>query len=105
MFLRRSFGPHIAFARTHLPNLWLRFCSSESVQMPRLFDDQGKVMKPSASLDYFTAFGLDRRFALDTEELSKTYKALQKKLHPDLFSLKQEEEQEVPRSRKQAGGS
>ena len=79
-----------------LPGLSLvRPSSSEVTKMPALFDEQGRVMKPSSDTDYFAAFGIGRTFAVDTAELSRTYKALQKQLHPDLFSLKSEEEQEV----------
>ena len=74
---------------------FVRPSSSEVTKMPALFDEQGRVMKPSSDTDYFAAFGIVRTFAVDTADLSRTYKALQKQLHPDLYSLKSEEEQAV----------
>jgi molecular chaperone HscB len=63
--------------------------------MPTLFDTEGKVVRPVEGLDYFNAFGVPRSFALDQTELTRTYKRLQKQLHPDLFTLRPPEEQEV----------
>ena len=73
----------------------LRLCSTEASKLPDLFDNQGRIVKPCSSLDYFSTFGIERSFALDPALLAKTYKALQRQLHPDLFSLKSKEEQEV----------
>ena len=75
--------------------LRLRLCSTEALKLPDLFDNQGRIVKPCSSLDYFSAFGIERSFAVDPALLAKTYKALQRQLHPDLFSLKSKEEQEV----------
>ena len=71
----------------------IRLCSKEVLRLPDLFDDQGKILKLSRDLDYFSTFGIERSFAVDPTRLTKTYKALQRQLHPDLFSLKSKEEQ------------
>ena len=72
-----------------------RLCSTEALKLPDLFDNQGRILKPCTSLDHFSTFGIERSFALDPALLAKTYKALQRQLHPDLFSLKSKEEQEL----------
>ena len=96
--LGRSLGIASAMAgRTSIKQgLGLKLCSTEaSKKLPDLFDNQGRIVKPCSSLDYFSTFGIERSFSLDPALLSKTYKALQRQLHPDLFSLKSKEEQEV----------
>lgn len=70
-------------------------CSMKRVEMPVLFNEAGQVVKPGDSIDYFTVFGMERTFDMDNTDLSKIYKQLQKQLHPDLFSLKSLEEQEI----------
>ena len=80
--------------RTLSKGLGLRLCSTEALKLPDLFDNQGRILKPCSSLDYFSTFGIERSFALDPALLAKTYKALQRQLHPDLFSLKSKEEQD-----------
>ena len=75
--------------------LGVRLCSTEALKLPELFDNQGKIVKPRSSLDNFSIFGIERSFALDPARLAKTYKALQRQLHPDLFSLKSKEEQDL----------
>ena len=73
----------------------IRLCSTEVLKLPDLFDDQGKILKLSRDLDHFSTFGIERSFAVDPARLTKTYKALQRQLHPDLFSLKSKEEQDL----------
>lgn len=46
------------------------------------------------SVDYFTIFGLERRFDINEGSLEETYKNWQKKLHPDLVHTKSKEERE-----------
>ena len=75
--------------------LSVRLCSTEALKLPELFDNRGKIVKPRSSLDNFSIFGIERSFALDPARLAKTYKALQRQLHPDLFSLKSKEEQDL----------
>jgi len=75
--------------------LGLRLCTTEALKLPELFDNRGHILKPCSSLDHFSTFGIERSFALDSALLAKTYKALQRQLHPDLFSLKSKEEQEL----------
>jgi len=75
---------------------WLRRCSGQpAASQPQLFDASGRLVAPEAGVDHFAVFGLERRFALEAEELQARYKALQKRLHPDLFTLKSEQEQQV----------
>jgi len=70
----------------------IRFCSSK---LPKLFDGGGKVVKPEKSLDYYSLFGLEKSFNVDTLDLSQTYKQLQRQLHPDKFSQAAVEDLEV----------
>ncbi|ETO91888.1 MAG: dnaJ domain protein [Candidatus Xenolissoclinum pacificiensis L6] len=48
------------------------------------------VEKAFFKQDYFTLFGLDLRFHINLERLDNAYTKLQKRYHPDRFSLKQE---------------
>lgn len=50
------------------------------------------IQPPSSDLDYFATLGVERRFDLDLRQLEARYKALQKKLHPDLFATRSQEE-------------
>jgi len=70
----------------------IRFCSSK---LPKLFDDGGKILKPEESLDYFKVFGLEKSFNVDILELSKTYKQLQRQLHPDKFGQAEDDEKDA----------
>ena len=36
-----------------------------------LFDEEGNIKEPPEDLDYFTLFGLEKAFALDTAHLAK----------------------------------
>ena len=75
-------------------NTWGRLkCSN--LALPKLFDTEGKVMKVSKDLDYFSLFGLERNFVLDTIELSYKYKHLQRQLHPDKFARASHEDKEI----------
>ncbi|XP_024516261.1 uncharacterized protein LOC9659858 isoform X2 [Selaginella moellendorffii] len=54
-----------------------------------------KIIQPAnRSVNFFDIFDLKKEFELDTGELEKRYKNLQKKLHPDLYSMKSSKEQE-----------
>ncbi|XP_024525299.1 uncharacterized protein LOC9660494 isoform X2 [Selaginella moellendorffii] len=54
-----------------------------------------KIIQPANRLvNFFDIFDLKKEFELDTGELEKRYKNLQKKLHPDLYSMKSSKEQE-----------
>lgn len=44
-------------------------------------------------LNYYELFGQDAKFSLDLSELSTTYQALQKTVHPDRFSHYSKQEQ------------
>jgi len=60
-----------------------------------LFDPDGKIKEPPSNIDYFTVFGLEKSFSVDTHDLAQVYKNLQRQLHPDRFSLKPQEEKEI----------
>ena len=62
------------------PNL--RFCSSSSV-LPQLFNNEGRVKELDNNMDYFCMFGVDKSFTVEVPELAKTFKNLQRQLHPD----------------------
>ncbi|NMP17364.1 MULTISPECIES: co-chaperone HscB [unclassified Thalassotalea] len=46
-------------------------------------------------MDYFQLFGLEANFELDLAELSATYQALQKTVHPDRFAHSSAQEQMI----------
>lgn len=48
--------------------------------------NQGTDIRPRAGRDFFDLFGLKPKFKLDPEDLSKRYRLLQQKFHPDRFS-------------------
>jgi hypothetical protein len=48
------------------------------------------VQKPKGDADYFTIFGMEKSFEIDTRELTKNFRLLQMQLHPDRFSQKSE---------------
>ncbi|PWA92233.1 DNAJ heat shock N-terminal domain-containing protein [Artemisia annua] len=54
----------------------------------------GCVQPVDQKVDYFSIFGLERRFDIDDGSLEGTYKNWQKKLHPDLVHTKSKEERE-----------
>ncbi|XP_059149876.1 iron-sulfur cluster co-chaperone protein HscB-like [Physella acuta] len=56
------------------------------------FCDCGMVQKPANDLTYFDLMQLPAGFDIDLKLLSEVYKETQKKLHPDKFSNKSEEE-------------
>jgi len=70
-------------------------CSEASpVKIPKIFNEEGQIIKPEQNMSYFTLFGLERTFDVDIGRLAKIYKQLQRQLHPDLFVNKSAEEQE-----------
>ena len=62
-------------------------------QSPLVCPACGKV-QPSASIDYYQAFGLERRLTLDTQGLEREFHRLSRKLHPDRFARATAQEQE-----------
>ena len=58
-----------------------------TVTTPKLFNDEGRVLEYDKSLDYFTLFGIDKSFNIEIADVAKTYKNLQKQLHPDKVRL------------------
>jgi molecular chaperone HscB len=60
-----------------------------------LFCDHCKKVQPvTGSVDFFAAFGLPRRFTLDTGALEPAFHRLSRKLHPDRFARATSEEQQ-----------
>lgn len=58
------------------------------------FCPQCGKLQPNAPADYFSFFGLPRRFVLDRGALEKKFYDLSRKLHPDLFVRATTQEQE-----------
>ena len=48
------------------------------------------VQKPKYDADYFTIFGIKKKFEIDNRELTKMFRLLQMQLHPDRFTQKSE---------------
>ncbi len=46
----------------------------------------GVLQPPDPRLDHFTRLGLECRFDQDPEEVARRHRALQRKVHPDLFA-------------------
>jgi molecular chaperone HscB len=57
------------------------------------FCDACKALQPP-SRDYYVFFDMPRQLALDAKDLEKSFYALSRQLHPDLFSRKPAREQE-----------
>ncbi|HLF58447.1 MAG TPA: Fe-S protein assembly co-chaperone HscB [Alphaproteobacteria bacterium] len=53
-----------------------------------LFCETCGAIQPPGAADHFQRLGLARDFALDGDELSRRYLALQSRLHPDRFASK-----------------
>lgn len=51
-------------------------------------------LQPTPPTDYFSFFGLPRRFALDRTALEKRFYQLSRRLHPDLYARASAEEQQ-----------
>jgi len=50
-------------------------------------------VQPSAGIDYYRVFGLDRSFLLETSPLEREFHRLSRKLHPDRFARAAAQEQ------------
>lgn len=48
----------------------------------------GEIRRPAPNLNYFQLLGVEKKFDVEEDALSKKYKELQKLLHPDKFSRK-----------------
>ncbi|XP_042866683.1 iron-sulfur cluster co-chaperone protein HscB-like [Penaeus japonicus] len=54
-----------------------------------------KALQPADSKrNHFEVMGVEKRFGLDTKQLTRTFRLLQAQVHPDKFSLKSEREQQ-----------
>ncbi|KAM3324569.1 iron-sulfur cluster co-chaperone protein HscB isoform X1 [Capsicum chacoense] len=56
--------------------------------------DCGCVQPVDHSVDYFKIFGLEKKYGIEGENLERTYKDWQRKLHPDLVHTKSQKERE-----------
>jgi molecular chaperone HscB len=67
--------------------------SCGSMRAAHFCNSCGKV-QPAVPVDYFTFFGLPRKLNLDLRALEKEFYLLSRKLHPDLFSRADPQEQQ-----------
>ncbi|BFY98812.1 hypothetical protein BsWGS_01852 [Bradybaena similaris] len=59
------------------------------------FCDCGVVQKPACELTYFDLMQLKPSFDIDTKSLGDMFRETQKRLHPDKFSAKKQEERDL----------
>ena len=76
---------------SEFPSCWS--CHTTLASSPLLCPNCGKAQPPSIT-DYFQAFGLERKLALDTAALEKEFHRLSRRLHPDRFARATPEEQQ-----------
>ncbi|XP_071526352.1 co-chaperone protein HscB homolog isoform X1 [Panulirus ornatus] len=83
----------------------MKFCSNSDFDMcwsceTKLlsytpFCDTCKILQPlNHHLNYFELLGIEKAFNLDTKSLTRTFRKLQSRFHPDKFSLRTEKEQQ-----------
>ena len=68
-------------------------CQKPMQGSPLICADCGAVQSVPG-MDYFQAFGLERRFALDTAAVEREFHRLSRRLHPDRFARASSEEQQ-----------
>jgi molecular chaperone HscB len=68
-------------------------CNTELGASPLLCPACNKV-QPVANTDYFQAFSLERKLAIDTAALEREFHRLSRKLHPDRFARASADEQQ-----------
>ncbi|KAL3867341.1 hypothetical protein ACJMK2_044551 [Sinanodonta woodiana] len=67
-------------------------CGSETNNVSELFFcNCGVIQSIPSDISYFQAFGFKPDFSLDTEALSRSYKELQRNIHPDKYNQRNEE--------------
>ena len=76
---------------SEFPSCWS--CSTALTSSALLCPACNKV-QPASTADYFQAFGLERKLALDTAALEKEFHRLSRRLHPDRFARATPEEQQ-----------
>ena len=55
----------------------------------KIFDQNGQILeKPDPQINHFKVFELDPSFDVDARNLTKNFRSLQAKLHPDKFATK-----------------
>ena len=89
------------FSHSHIthytPSMSVAFacwsCGTALDNSPLLCTNCGKI-QPSAGIDYFQAFSLDRKLRIDTVVLEREFHRLSRKLHPDRFARASAEEQQ-----------
>ncbi|XP_057870839.1 iron-sulfur cluster co-chaperone protein HscB homolog isoform X2 [Cryptomeria japonica] len=70
-------------------------CGAEASDSPFLACSSCKSVQPlDSSVDFFHIFNLEPGYDVDAKDLEKKYKDWQKRLHPDLFQCKSEQEKE-----------
>jgi len=69
-------------------------CGVPQEQAQHFCTNCGKV-QPTQALDYFSFFALPRKLVLDTGALEKQFYTLSRKLHPDRFAARPQQEQEL----------
>lgn len=70
-------------------------CASVPHTVPFLVCENCRcVQSVDPSVDYFQIFGLEKQYVIEEDNLERTYKNWQKKLHPDLVHSKSEKEKE-----------
>ena len=74
------------FADKHTPRTCWN-CSKPEV-LDLHFCDCGAVLPPILNVTYFDILGVQMKFDLNTEQLTKKFRDLQRILHPDKFSQK-----------------
>lgn len=70
-------------------------CGIQAPEAPFLACPSCKSVQPlDSSLNFFQIFNVEPGFDVDAKDLERKYKDWQKKLHPDLFQRKSEQERE-----------
>ena len=68
---------------TRLRVLSTRFYCSNSSKLTAPFTEDGGLSEFNSEVDYFSMFGIDKSYNIEISQIARTYKDLQRKLHPD----------------------
>jgi len=80
---------------TQVDHCWKCNAPTESTNTVAFCPSCGSLSRPPKLIDHFKLFGVEQSFEQDTAHLAKIYKDFQRKVHPDKFSLKSEEEKQI----------
>jgi molecular chaperone HscB len=69
-------------------------CGATVASAKPFCDACGKVQPPSPDVDYFAAFGLQRKLNIDLFALERSFYRLSRKLHPDVYAQASAQEQQ-----------